>query len=181
MLRVSHEPFDLVLVELGTRGPEAPAGLLNGFAPSSRTRCAVSVVARRGTPKRQWAIRVCPLGGDRGTRSDPSACWGIACGGRHTPDLKWSHRPSDARCLHDLRHFYASGLIAAGCAVVTVQRALGHAKATTTLGPTVTSGRPPRTRPDGPPRPSPRKPSPLTAASAGQEGSIRRLTWAFTR
>jgi integrase len=35
--------------------------------------------------------------------------------------------------LHDLRHFYASGLIAQGCDVVTVQRALGHAKATTTL------------------------------------------------
>jgi integrase len=35
--------------------------------------------------------------------------------------------------LHDLRHFCASGLIAAGCDVVTVQRALGHAKATTTL------------------------------------------------
>lgn len=35
--------------------------------------------------------------------------------------------------LHSLRHFYASGLIAAGCDVVTVQRALGHAKASTTL------------------------------------------------
>ena len=35
--------------------------------------------------------------------------------------------------LHDLRHFCASGLIAAGCDVVTVQRSLGHAKATTTL------------------------------------------------
>ena len=35
--------------------------------------------------------------------------------------------------LHDLRHFYASGLIASGCDVVTVQRALGHAKPTTTL------------------------------------------------
>jgi integrase len=35
--------------------------------------------------------------------------------------------------LHDLRHFYASGLIASGCDVVTVQRSLGHAKATTTL------------------------------------------------
>ena len=32
-----------------------------------------------------------------------------------------------------MRHFYASGLIAAGCDVVTVQRSLGHAKATTTL------------------------------------------------
>lgn len=35
--------------------------------------------------------------------------------------------------LHDLRHYYASGLIPAGCDVVTVQRALGHAKTTTTL------------------------------------------------
>jgi integrase len=35
--------------------------------------------------------------------------------------------------LQDLRHFYASGLIASGCDVVTVQRALGHSSATTTL------------------------------------------------
>ncbi|WP_407685999.1 tyrosine-type recombinase/integrase [Mycobacterium sp. HUMS_1102779] len=35
--------------------------------------------------------------------------------------------------LHDLRHFYASGLIAAGCDVVTVQRALGHHSASVTL------------------------------------------------
>lgn len=35
--------------------------------------------------------------------------------------------------LHDLRHYFASGLIAAGCDVVTVQHALGHSKATTTL------------------------------------------------
>jgi len=35
--------------------------------------------------------------------------------------------------LLDLRHYYASGLIAAGCDVVTVQRALGHASAAMTL------------------------------------------------
>jgi integrase len=35
--------------------------------------------------------------------------------------------------LHDLRHFYASGLIAAGCDVVTVQHALGHSSPTITL------------------------------------------------
>jgi len=35
--------------------------------------------------------------------------------------------------LHDLRHFYASGLIAAGCDVVTVQRAMGHSAASFTL------------------------------------------------
>ena len=36
--------------------------------------------------------------------------------------------------LHDLRHYYASGLIAEGCDVVTVQRALGHSSASVTLG-----------------------------------------------
>lgn len=35
--------------------------------------------------------------------------------------------------LHDLRHFYASGLIAAGCDPVTVQRAMGHKSASVTL------------------------------------------------
>jgi integrase len=35
--------------------------------------------------------------------------------------------------LHSLRHFYASGLISAGCDVVTVQRALGHHSASITL------------------------------------------------
>lgn len=35
--------------------------------------------------------------------------------------------------LHDLRHFYASGLIASGCDVVTVQRSLGHSTPTITL------------------------------------------------
>jgi len=50
----------------------------------------------------------------------------------------WWHRTLAAAGLegvrfHDLRHFYASGLIAAGCDVVTVQRALGHSAATTTL------------------------------------------------
>jgi integrase len=35
--------------------------------------------------------------------------------------------------LHDLRHFYASGLIAAGCDVVTVQQALGYSSAAITL------------------------------------------------
>ena len=34
---------------------------------------------------------------------------------------------------HGLRHYFASGLIAAGCDVVTVQRALGHRSPSTTL------------------------------------------------
>jgi integrase len=49
----------------------------------------------------------------------------------------WRKTRTAAGCaavkLHDLRHFYASGLIAEGCDVVTVQRALGHASATVTL------------------------------------------------
>ena len=45
----------------------------------------------------------------------------------------WQRQATAAIKLHDLRHFDASGLIAAGCDVVTVQRSLGHAKATTTL------------------------------------------------
>jgi len=40
---------------------------------------------------------------------------------------------STTRRLHDLRHFYASGLIMAGCDVVTVQRALEHQSAEVTL------------------------------------------------
>lgn len=39
----------------------------------------------------------------------------------------------EAYTLHDLRHFFASGLIAAGCDVVTVQHALGHSQPTITL------------------------------------------------
>lgn len=56
---------------------------------------------------------------------------------RNAVHFRWRSAASAARVvgvrLHDLRHFFASGLIAQGCDVVTVQRALGHASATTTL------------------------------------------------
>lgn len=42
-------------------------------------------------------------------------------------------RPRQGRKPSPCRHYFASGLIAAGCDVVTVQRAMGHASATTTL------------------------------------------------
>lgn len=51
-------------------------------------------------------------------------------------DYRWRSTRTDAGVahkLHHLRHYFASGLIAAGCDVVTVQRAMGHASATTTL------------------------------------------------
>lgn len=51
-------------------------------------------------------------------------------------DYNWT-RTRDAAGLdtkfHSLRHSYASGLIAAGCDVVTVQHALGHKSASVTL------------------------------------------------
>lgn len=67
--------------------------------------------------------------------------WLFADDGRHPPHQNTVGHWWRTACksvgvsyrLHDLRHFYASGLIAAGCDVVTVQRALGHSKATTTL------------------------------------------------
>lgn len=54
-------------------------------------------------------------------------------------DYRWRSTRTDAGLcfkLHELRHYFASGLIAAGCDVVTVQRAMGHASATTTLSST---------------------------------------------
>ncbi|MEP7020823.1 MAG: site-specific integrase [Pseudonocardiales bacterium] len=74
--------------------------------------------------------------------SDPAA-WLFWGEGGNPPDQNtvghWWRKARQAAGLdgvrlHDLRHFYASGLIAAGCDVVTVQRALGHMSATTTLG-----------------------------------------------
>lgn len=53
-----------------------------------------------------------------------------------TADFRWrqAKQRAERSCkIHDLRHFYASGLIAAGCDVVTVQRAMGHSSATITL------------------------------------------------
>ncbi|MDN4489248.1 tyrosine-type recombinase/integrase [Demequina sp. SYSU T00068] len=50
----------------------------------------------------------------------------------------WKHQKTScglphALRLHDLRHFYASSLIASGENVLTIQRRLGHARASTTL------------------------------------------------
>lgn len=56
---------------------------------------------------------------------------------RASLDYEWTKARATAKAstvkLHDLRHYFASGLIAAGCDVVTVQRAMGHASASITL------------------------------------------------
>lgn len=80
--------------------------------------------------------------------------------------------------LHDLRHFYASGLIAAGCDVVTVQRALGHKSATVTLSTTRTSGRRPRTVSGRPPK---AWSSALLRTPCGLRAKKPRVTRAVTR
>ena len=77
----------------------------------------------------------------RGIKDDPAAWLFVGNGDdppyQNTVGDRWRQACKRASVsgirLHDLRHFYASGLIASGCDVVTVQRALGHANATTTL------------------------------------------------
>lgn len=64
-------------------------------------------------------------GSDRLNRNSAGNLWRAT---RKAADLPTEYT------LHDLRHFYASALIAAGCDVVTVQRALGHQSAQITLG-----------------------------------------------
>ena len=61
------------------------------------------------------------------------ALWHRGIAGHHWRQLR-GRVGMEANTLHDFRHYYASGLIASGCDVVTVQRALGHASATITLG-----------------------------------------------
>ena len=78
-------------------------------------------------------VRVHTPGGEPGR-------WLFAEGGKpwhdNLVDYRWRSTRAEAGVshkLHDLRHYFASGLIAAGCDVVTVQRAMGHASAMTTL------------------------------------------------
>lgn len=58
--------------------------------------------------------------------------WHRGIAGHHWRQLR-ARTGLEAFTLHDLRHFYASALIASGCDVVTVQRSLGHAQPSITL------------------------------------------------
>src|SRR4051812_1733221 len=89
-------------------------------------------------PGRAWPLVRSPIDRPSGCSPVPAAqpCYGKPL---HNNAVTYRWRQARKRGglghlrLHDLRHFYASGLIAAGCDVVTVQRALGHASANTTL------------------------------------------------
>jgi hypothetical protein len=102
----------LVLPEYGSeRTVHAPAELLEMLAAHVR---GIGVVAG------EWVFS---LGGSPLTRNAAGHRWRrvrLAAG-------------LEQFTLHDLRHFHASGRIAAGWDVVTVQRALGHSSATITL------------------------------------------------
>ncbi|WP_344771359.1 tyrosine-type recombinase/integrase [Nocardioides daeguensis] len=78
---------------------------------------------------------------DRDVRVGGADAWlfTVGDGPMYDNDIDWRWRATRTSAglphvrLHDLRHFYGSGLIAASCDVVTVQQALGHSSATTTL------------------------------------------------
>ena len=70
-------------------------------------------------------------------------------------DYRWRSTRTDAGValkLYELRHYFARGLIAAGCDIVTVQRAMRHASATTALSTYAHLWPPSRTRPGQPHR-----------------------------
>ncbi|NJE65770.1 site-specific integrase [Brevibacterium sp. LS14] len=78
---------------------------------------------------------------DYGIREDENGQWLLSNGGHLFQRGSAGHYWREARAkvgmdeftLHSLRHFFASGLIAAGCDVVTVQHALGHSTPAITL------------------------------------------------
>ncbi|MFH5231005.1 tyrosine-type recombinase/integrase [Antrihabitans spumae] len=92
----------------------APAGLIDMLAEYIQSWCC-------GSDPDRWLYP--------GESGDP---WH-----QNTVGYRWRKAKKAAKQLdwhlHDLRHFYASGLIHAGCDVVTVQKALGHSSPTVTL------------------------------------------------
>lgn len=87
------------------------------------------------------------------TESSRSAGSGSRSTGRcragRRPGAKWQRQAGiTGVTLHDLRHFFASGLTAGGCDVVTVQRALGAGRSAHNAEHLRTCGPPRRTAPD---------------------------------
>ncbi|MCM3484197.1 tyrosine-type recombinase/integrase [Kocuria rosea] len=91
------------------------------LADQLTTMLAEHVAAHVGPSDPRWLFK--GQGDDPPHQNSIGYLWRAACKRAGVEGVK----------LHDLRHYYASGLIAAGCDVVTVQKALGHARATTTL------------------------------------------------
>lgn len=91
------------------------------FLPDGLVQMLARHLEEFGVGAEDWLVM-----GDSGSALPPTTAhqwWTVTCRAAGAPGVRY----------HGLRHFYASGLIAAGCDVVTVQRALGHSNATTTL------------------------------------------------
>ena len=88
--------------------------------------------AAQGSISSHAPTRVSPPRNGRASSERPALARVGGSGERVKEELHPHRRKSDLQ-LHELRHYFASGLIAAGCDVVTVQRAMGHASVTTTL------------------------------------------------
>jgi integrase len=106
-----------------------------------------------GPPKTRASARTVPVAGEvlevlaRHVRDHGTGAEGVVVHWRHAGRDGPMHHTAWARVMrgavadaglsavrfHDLRHHYASKLIAAGCSVKAVQSALGHEKASTTL------------------------------------------------
>jgi integrase len=140
----------------------AGCGLRQGEA-SGLTVDRVRWTAREIRIDRQWLGHLQPPGfgppkSDKGTRTIPAPSHvldvlGQSVGRRHEGHVlrqpngavvnhtrfreAWAETCRRAGVegvrFHDLRHFYASALIAGGCSVTAVQHALGHESASTTL------------------------------------------------
>jgi integrase len=99
---------------------------------------------------------------------------------QNTVTYQWNRardkaKVSDIR-LHDCRHFFASGLIADGYDVVTVQRALDTRRRRQRSTRTRTLGRPPRTAPAQPGRRRIRKCSEVLTGNWRTATRPRRLS-----
>jgi integrase len=93
------------------------------FVPSELTASLSAHVAERGLDAPEEMLFRTPLG----------RLWQRNNAGEEWRRIRGEVGLSTAVTLHTLRHTYASNLIASGCDVVTVQRALGHSQPSITL------------------------------------------------
>jgi integrase len=91
------------------------------YLPDGLLAMLADLISRRGTSGPTWLF----------VGSDEKPLHQATAGDR----WRWTCKRAGVSGItfHDLRHIYASGLIFSGCDVVTVQKAMGHASATTTL------------------------------------------------
>lgn len=111
--------------------PPKYGSLRDVFLPTGLGELLAGHIAahRAGDDPTRWLLADGPMSG-----SQMGSRWNATAAAAKIPRIEVEgKRGRWAITLHDLRHYYASGLIASGCDVVTVQRALGHEKATTTL------------------------------------------------